>query len=258
MSTRLLFLAAVGLLFVICCGSKSDAAAPFVVLTEFSPRIAIRNITLNVPLRTTHIACQGEAIIFFLSLPRFSSASAPDITKEGEHGQLTGNEALEVVFSVSDLIMGPGAGRAVVMVDEQTVAECPSQYCQVSLSTNLLTTAISSTASHSANTTAPSTEGYPELDFPLTLHHVQMILMAPEADMPTQAVVLGIQRSFAVALVQLADDDTARFHLQAVLGSLTRSKHVLSSESISLQYCTDHSVEVEKEEEVVVVVLTAR
>ena len=105
-------------------------AADYFVLADLSPHIYIRNVTLSVPRRTKHIACDGDAIVLFLS-PK----SLPEILAS-DPAHIPGGEAVDIVFAVENLIMGEMSGRSAIMVDDETVAVCPGQYCRVRLATN--------------------------------------------------------------------------------------------------------------------------
>ena len=68
---------------------------------------------------------------------------------------------------------------------------------------------------------------------------VRISLMAPEADLPTQPVVLGIQRTFSIALIDLhADDSAPQTEEQRVAetGNIRRVRH---GDVIPADYCVD-------------------
>ena len=212
-------LAAVVRLFPVCA-SVGGETPPFLVLAEFAAHISIHNISLNAPSRTSHVACQGDTMVLFLSPHERASTLAG---RKGNHelGLISQDEAIELGFGVRNLIMGQAAGRAAVLVDDETVAECPAERCRVRLSTSQVL--------------ADKSRGKDET--PRT-HRVQISLIAPEADMTAQAVMLGVQCHFSLALVPTEDISMASAELEASSGPVIRVKPVRQGELISMPYCT--------------------
>ena len=204
---------------------SGQAAQSFVVLDEFSTRVAIQNLTLSAPSHASHVGCVDTTMVFVLS-PRLQTGGGTD--RGGDH--VPSGEVVVLSFGVRDLIMGPGAGRAAVLVDDEPVAECPAQHCRVRLSASrLLTTSVAGRGSSHMP----------------TAHAVRVSLMAPEADMPASAVVLGVQQSLVLALVRAADLDAADTHVAALAGlgtggrgGLTRVQILSDMDAIPGNYCS--------------------
>ena len=173
-----------------CGDPESSESAPYAVLTDFSPRIAIHNITLTVPLRTSSAACLGDALLIFLS---DSPAPIASDTETSTHSSVSGEEAVEVAFEVRELVMGPGAGRAIVMVDEETIGECPAQHCRVSLSLTRFLQRGRGRQDPATRARLPPSPPSPHIPLTPLVHHIQITLMAAESDMPRgPPVVLGM------------------------------------------------------------------
>jgi len=210
MPARATALAVLATLLIVHGAGGAAPAEDYTVLGELSSDIAIRNLTLALPPRSSHVACQGDALVL--------------VRAAGDERHRP-QDALEVAFVVADLVMGPGAGRAVVMIDDEAVAECPAQHCRVRLPARRWLAPPSShrdacaggSTSACAASGALRAGGSKDLPSPSA---VQISLMAPEADLPTQPVVLGVQRSFSIALIDLHPDDSAP-ETEAQLGALT-------------------------------------
>jgi hypothetical protein len=233
MSARSTFLA---VLFLVQIGhGAGDSVPTYTVLSELSPRIAIRNITLVLPPRSLHVACQGDTLV----LVRNGGGIEPA-------GRVS-RDALELAFVVTDLVMGPGAGRAVVMIDEEAVAECPAQHCRVRLSARRVLAPPSSGKNACAGVGTGACTSSGALcwgggeDAP-SATSVRISLMAPETDLPTQPVVLGIQRSFSIALIDVHGDGiglATESQVSAETGNTHKYKRLRHGEIVAADYCAD-------------------
>ena len=204
-------------------GGGQDAA--FVMLTEISPRTAIRNLTLKAPPGSTHVACDAsDSILIF---------QPPSNEHGGGHERIPGESAVEVAFDVQNMVMGHGAGRAVVLVDDEAVAECPAERCRVRLSAIQLHAVGSVSSGHCEGAVRPRNSVG---SCSVRSNRIQVMLVAPEPDLPTHPVALGIQRSFSFALVQAAGENIAP-ESATERESLARRKQLLGSELISWSYC---------------------
>jgi hypothetical protein len=204
-------------------GGGQDAA--FVMLTEISPRIAIRNLTLKAPPGSSHIACdESDSILIFQ--PSFNEHG-------GGHEHIPGESAVEVAFDVQNMVMGHGAGRAVVLVDDEAVAECPAERCRVRLSAIQLHAVGSISSGHCEGAMRPTNSVG---SCSVRSNRIQVMLVAPEPDLPAHPVALGVQRSFSFALVQAAEENFAP-ESATERESLARRKQLLGSELISWSYC---------------------
>jgi len=224
------------LFLVLIAHGAGDSVAPetYTVFSELSPRIAIHNLTLVLPPRPLHVACQGDTLV----LVRNGGGSEP-----GRGSR----DALEVAFVVTNLVMGPGAGRAVVMIDEAAVAECPAQRCRVRLSARRVRAPVSSGKNACAGdgTGACASSGALSWgggeDAP-SATSVRISLMAPEIDLPTQPVVLGIQRSFSIALIDVHGDGiglATEAQVGAETGNTHKYKRLRPGETVAADYCAD-------------------